>query len=37
MRYCDKCQVQIVGRREVCPLCQGPVTRLDDDDSELPF
>ena len=38
MRYCDKCQVQIVGRREVCPLCQGPVTRLDDDDSEIfPF
>ena len=38
MRYCDKCNVQIVGRRDVCPLCQGPVTALDDDDHEVfPF
>ena len=38
MRYCDKCHVHIVGKREHCPLCQGPVVRLDDDDSEtFPF
>lgn len=38
MRYCDKCHVQIVGKRDVCPLCQGPVTTLDDDEREVfPF
>lgn len=35
MKYCDKCQVKIIGNRHICPLCQGSVTALDDDDHEI--
>lgn len=26
MQYCEKCKASIRGRREYCPLCQGPLT-----------
>ena len=35
MKYCDKCRVKIIGSRTSCPLCQAPVTALDDDDQEI--
>lgn len=35
MKYCDKCKVSIVGDRKSCPLCQGPVRKISDDDREI--
>ena len=36
MRYCKSCGVRVAGRREHCPLCQGPLEgRLEEDDREI--
>jgi hypothetical protein len=26
MQYCPKCKIQVRGRKECCPLCQGPLS-----------
>ena len=36
MQYCPKCKVNIRGRKECCPLCQGQL-RLIDGEPEAPF
>ena len=26
MKYCNNCNVSVVGKRKICPLCQGRLT-----------
>lgn len=35
MKYCDKCHVTIVGGRDKCPLCHGPVSAAGGDEREI--
>lgn len=36
MQYCPKCKVNIRGRKECCPLCQGQLRQIDGE-PEAPF
>ncbi len=38
MKYCEKCSLKIAGYRDECPLCQGRLVRISDEDEEVyPF
>ncbi len=34
MKHCEKCRVNVIGKRKSCPLCQGLLTGRDDEQEE---
>lgn len=34
MKYCEKCKVNVIGKRKTCPLCQDFLSGQDDDQEE---
>jgi len=35
MKFCNKCKLSVVGKRNLCPLCQGELKDLNDDNREI--
>lgn len=35
MNYCSKCKLNIEGKREICPLCQSALNKVNDDGVEI--
>ena len=35
MKYCTKCKVNIVGKRDYCPLCQAPLSGIDEEQNDV--
>jgi len=35
MKYCEKCKVNVIGKKISCPLCQGSLSGQDDEQEEV--
>lgn len=35
MKYCSKCKINIVGKRNYCPLCQATLSGIDDEQHDV--